>query len=752
MKQGGPRTRIALKVQGMDCAEEVAALRGTVGRLPGVHELHFDLLHGKIIVEADPETVRTPEILKAVERAGLKAQPWDKAFSGAGDAPPEGFWQRRGRLATCLASGVFLTAGFVSHAISEGSLFAALSFSERGREAVFPLASVLLYGASVLLGAWYVAPKAFQAARRLSPDMNLLMLLAVAGAVALGEWFEAAMVTFLFALALLLESWSVAHARRAITALMDLSPKMASQVLPDSGRVEERPVGEIPEGATALVRPGEKIPLDGRITKGFTTVNQAAITGESIPVAKAVGDEIFAGTLNGDGAFEFVVTRQAEDTTMARIIHLVEEAQSRRAPSEQWVDRFARVYTPCMLILALLIALAPPLLFGGPWDRWFYQALVILVIACPCALVISTPVSVVGGLAAAARNGVLIKGGAYLEAPARLRAVAIDKTGTLTHGRPEVQSIVAFQGCAPKVILSIAASLESLSGHPLSGAVMRRAASDGVPFASAEDFQSIQGKGAEGRIDGRLYWIGSHRLMHEKGQETREIHDKAEELEDAGHSVVIVGDQNHVCGLISIADSVRPHAAQAIAALKSAGVRHVELLTGDNEGTARAVAAATGVDAYKAELLPADKALAVESLVKTFGHVAMVGDGVNDAPAMAAARLGIAMGVAGTDVAIETADVALMSDDLSKIPWLVRHSRRTLRIIRQNIAFALLVKAAFMGLALAGLATLWMAITADMGASLLVIFNSLRLLDAKSEEAVSCQLSAVSPHPVPRGN
>jgi Cd2+/Zn2+-exporting ATPase len=392
------------------------------------------------------------------------------------------------------------------------------------------------------------------------------------------------------------------------------------------------------------------------------------------------------------------------------------------------VERFARYYTPLMIALAAAVVLLPPLLAGGHWSTWFYRGLVLLVIACPCALVISTPVSIVSGLTCAMRNGVLIKGGAFLEAVGRLKAIALDKTGTVTTGRPEVQQIVPFDGHTGAELLALAAAIEADSVHPLAEAVLRKATAEGVEVRRADSFQLLSGWGAEATVDGRPYWIGSHRLMDERGQETGQIHEMALALEDAGHSVVAIGSDDHVCGLLSFADGVRPGAGRTVQEIKQLGVRRIVMLTGDNEPTARAVAEATGIEEFRAELLPAEKVEVVQSLVSTVGHTAMVGDGVNDAPAMASAHIGIAMGAIGSDAAIETADITLMSDDLPRLPWLIRHSRRTLSIIRQNVVLALGIKAAFILLALAGLATLWMAIAADMGASLLVIFNGLRLL------------------------
>ncbi len=558
--------------------------------------------------------------------------------------------------------------------------------------------------------------------------MNLLMLVAVIGAIGIGEWFEAATVSFLFALALLLEKWSVGRARRAIGALMELSPDLARVVDPETNRTRELPVGDVPVGALVRIRPGDKVPLDGEVLEGSTSIDQAAITGESMPVPKNEGDEVYAGTVNGTGTLEVRVTKAAGKTALAAIIRLVAEAQARRSPSEQWVDRFARYYTPIMMGLAVAVAILPPLLAGASWAVWFYRALVLLVIACPCALVISTPVSVVAGLASAARAGVLIKGGNHLEAPAAFRAIAFDKTGTLTHGRPQVQRIVGLNGHTEAEVLARASALEVDSSHPLALAVLEEAQKRAVPYGRAESVTTLPGKGAEGDIDGRRFWIGSHRLMEEKGAETPEFHQLASEMEDAGHSLVAVGNDDHICGLLGVADGIRDGTAAVFDELRELGVPELVMLTGDNEGTARAVAEATGLEDYRAELLPPEKVAAVAGLRERFASVAMVGDGVNDAPALATATAGIAMGAAGTDAAIETADIALMSDDLSRLPWLVRHSRRVLRVIRQNIFFSLAVKAAFIALAALGMATLWMAIAADMGASLLVVANGLRLL------------------------
>ncbi len=724
---------LVLRIAGLDCAEEVSALKRTVGALPGIVSLDFDIFNAKMSVTFDPSLTSEDSIALAVRKAGLSSQPYSCASPGKACLASESL-HRNTRLMACALSGALLFAGTATHYAMHPSIMDVIAGCEGMLEHEYPLAVIVLYVCAVISGAWFVAPKAFLSLRNLRPDMNLLMSLAVIGAMAIGQWFEAATVSFLFALALLLEAWSVGRARRAIRALMQLAPPTARVVSQHHGDEIVKPIEEVPAGSLVRVRPGERIPLDGIVASGCTSVNQAPITGESFPVAKDPGDEVLAGTVNNEGAFDFSVTKASADTTLARIIRLVEDAQSRRAPSERWVERFAFCYTPAMFAFAFLVATLPPLIFDGDWARWFYQALVILVIACPCALVIATPVSIVAGLAAAARAGVLIKGGAFLETPARLRAIAMDKTGTLTKGQPEVQLVVSINEHTEDELLARAAGLEAFSEHPLAEAIRRRAECGGVTALKAEGFRAVRGLGAEARINGRDYWVGSHRFMEEKGNETPGYCNLAREFEAMGHTVVAVGSDRHVCGLISVSDEVRPVAKDAVAGLKRAGILRVVMLTGDHEGTASAVASETGVDEYRANLLPEDKVQAVEELVAQYRFVGMVGDGVNDAPAMAASTVGIAMGAIGTDAALETADIALMSDDLTKLEWLIGHSRRTLAVIKQNIWFALGIKTAFMALAFAGLATLWMAIAADTGVSLLVIFNSLRLLNGRTRQ------------------
>ncbi|MDX2199466.1 MAG: heavy metal translocating P-type ATPase [Phycisphaerae bacterium] len=708
-----------LRIEGMHCAEEVAAIRQELDGRAGVTALEFDVLNAKLSATYDPRVIAPDAIAASIRKLGMTINPWVDARA----APTGGARAMDGRMIATLASGALLALGMVLHAAQQGwkAVFGAAT------QEPMPISTIVAYIAATVCGAWFVAPKAFLALRRIRADMNLLMTVAVIGAIAIGEYLEAAAVAFLFALSLMLESWSVGRARRAVAALMALSPPKARVRRPD-GREDLLDVEAVAIGSTVVVKPGEKFPLDGRMTKGETTANQAPITGESRPVPKTVGDEVFAGTINDDGAVELVTTKVAVDTTLARITRMVGDAQARRAPSEQWVETFARYYTPAVMVLAILVATIPPMFVGGAWGYWFYQALVLLVIACPCALVISTPVSIVAALASAARHGVLIKGGLHVETPARLKAVALDKTGTLTEGQPQVQQVVPLAGHEERELLEIASAIEQRSEHPLARAIVRFAESKNVRPPPVDDYQTLKGKGATATLHGRAVWIGSHRLLEERAQESPEMHARLEALSAAGASIVVVGNDEHVCGFIAVADRVRDASQATVAALHAAGIEHVIMLTGDNHGTARAVAAATGVDEVRAELLPEQKVAAIEELVARYGAVAMVGDGVNDAPALARSTLGIAMGAAGTDAALETADVALMSDDLSRLPWLIRHSRRTLAIIWQNIVASLAVKAVFIVLTLAGYASLWAAIVSDTGISLLVVLNAMRLL------------------------
>ncbi|MEO8376586.1 MAG: heavy metal translocating P-type ATPase [Candidatus Sumerlaeota bacterium] len=721
--------KITYHITGMDCAEEVAALRAALKPNAAIENLTFDVLNGLMTVQFDDSITTTQEIAAGVAKTGMRADVRDTTDPQA--TSDTSWWDRNERPTLTIASGSLLAVGFITHGMLSG--FGEAIHASEG--VPMPLVVRGIYAAALIAGAWLVLPKAFYSLRALRPDMNLLMVLAAVGACVLGDWMEGATVAFLFALSLLLESWSVGRARRAVGALLDLSPPKARVVREHKHDNDEQhhvhedmvDVASVAIGTTIIVKPGERFPLDGEITKGETTVNEAPITGESMPVAKQVGSNVFAGTINGDGAVEFSTTKASGDTTLARIIRMVGEAQQHRAPSEQWVEKFARVYTPLVMVAALLVAILPGLITGD-WSKWLYEALALLVIACPCALVISTPVSIVAALTAAARNGVLIKGGLFMEKPSLIRVLAIDKTGTLTSGQPEVTGVFPLSGHTKEELLSIASAISSQSLHPLSQGVVRYAEERAPRIAAAQNFQNLQGKGGTAVLNGERVWIGSHKHLEERGQETPEMHAQLEELATNGASVVVVGNEEHVCGFIALADAVREESPAMIASLKRAGVSHVVMLTGDNEGTARSIAAKTGVDEFIAELLPEGKVAAIERLRDRYGPVAMIGDGVNDAPALARADLGIAMGGGGTDAAIETADIALMNDNLSRIPWLFNHSRRTLGIIRANIILSLAVKVVFVVLTFAGHASLWGAIAADTGVSLVVVANALRLL------------------------
>ena len=622
---------------------------------------------------------------------------------------------QRTQLVTTIASGVFVAVGLVAHWLG----------------APAPV-QMIAFGAAVVAGGWYIAPKAVAAARHLSADMNLLMSIAVVGALVIRAWDEAASVTFLFSLAELLESYSVMRARRAIGELMQLAPDTA--LVKRGGQVLEVPAADVRVSEVVVIKPGARIPLDGVVVRGESSVNQAPITGESMPVAKTVDSDVFAGAINERGSLEVRVTKLASESTLAKMIHLVEEAQSQKAPAQRFVDKFARYYTPAVLVLAALIAIVPPALLNQSWSTSFYRALVMLVIACPCALVIATPISVVSALTAAARRGVLIKGGAVLESLGRLHALAFDKTGTITRGRPHVIEAVSLNNVAPVEVLRVAAALEAHSEHPLAQAILDHAAHMNVRPQGVETFQSMPGKGIEGVVDGHHYFVGNHRLVEEMAVCSAETEQRIEAIERRTQTAVVVGHRPHagckgeVLGVIAVGDTVREHAADAVQRLRDMGIRRVVMLTGDNRATAEGIALQAGIDEVAAELLPAEKVDRIRSLIEIEEHVGMVGDGINDAPALAASSVGIAMGVAGTDAALETADVALMADDLRLLPEAIALGRRAERVIRANIAFSILLKLVFLGLAAAGLATMWMAVAADMGLTLLVIANALRLL------------------------
>ena len=689
------------RVEGLDCHEEVTLLERRLKNLPGVESLSADVIGGRLRVEYDAARVSASAITDAVADTGMRAWLEHEEARSTDQADARRLLVRLSALA----------------------LAAGLAFDLFGADPLLARASYLM---AVLTGGVFPVRRALIALRLRTMDMNVLMSLAVLGALAIGEWLEAATVVCLFALAQYLESRSLDRARHAIRALMDLSPPEARVLR--GGAERSVPVSAVGVGDRLRVRPGEKIPLDGRVLTGTSDINQAPITGESLPVDKGPGAEVFAGTINGHGTLEIEVTRLVRDTTLARIIHLVEAAQAQRAPAQSFVDRFAAVYTPAVVAASVAVAVLPPMAGWGPPSEWFYRALVLLVIACPCALVISTPVAVVSALAAAARRGVLIKGGVHLERLAAIRSLAFDKTGTITAGVPAVVDVVSLDGVPPREVLTMAAALDRHSEHPVARAIVKHADAEGLVSLEPRGFVALPGLGAQGEVDGRHVLVGSPRLLTDR-RLLDEVAGRAVTLQaEAGRTSVLVVVDNQVTGLIALADRPRSAAGDVLQILRRQGLSPLVMLTGDVPAAARAVAAEAGISDVRAGLLPQDKVAAIASLRAAHGTVAMVGDGINDAPALAAADVGIVMGAAGSDASLETADVALMGDDLAKLPFALRLSRATVRIIRTNIALSLLVKAAFLTLAATGQATLWMAILADTGTSLLVVANSLRLL------------------------
>ncbi len=693
------------KIEGMDCREEVALLERRFKNLAGLEDFSADLMGQRLHVKYDAARLSTSAIAGAVADTGMRA--WLEH-----EEPVVGSERQvRIRQALVWTSGITLGLGLglqLAHAA--------------------PPMMAACFGLSLAAGAAVTIRRAWRALRVRSLDINVLMIIAAVGAAALGQWSEAATVVFLFAVAQAFEARTLDRARNAIRALMDLTPGDA--LVRDLAGERRVDIEQIAIGAVIVIRPGEKIPLDGEVTAGQSAVNQAPITGESLPIDKAAGDDVFAGTINGRGALEVRVTRLRRDTTLARIIHLVERAQAQRAPSQALVERFASVYTPAVIVLAMAVAIVPPLALHLSWHAWIYRALVLLVVSCPCALVISTPVSIVAALAGAARKGVLIKGGMHLERTNQVRCVAFDKTGTLTRGVAEVVDVVPLNGAGVASIVGLAASVEHRSAHPIAVAILQHAASSRIAAAPAEGVSALSGRGAEGHVGGRHVLLGNHRLFEERQLCSPAIHGHLDEMSASGRTPVLVARDGTPIGIIAIADRPREAGRAAVDMLRRQGVKSIVMLTGDSYGTAKAIAAELGVDEFRAELLPEDKVAAVEALRQQYGSVAMVGDGVNDAPALAAADVGIVMGAAGSDAALETADVALMADELMKIPYAFRLSRATVRNIKANLAISVVLKAAFLVAAVAGVATLWMAVVADTGASVIVIANALRLLRA----------------------
>jgi Zn2+/Cd2+-exporting ATPase len=749
MRGSDPRTpqtimaRSTYTIPSMDCPAEEAVIRNGLRGIAGVEALEFDLFNRRLLVTHSLED--DAEVVAALRRVGMEpARDTDRGRHQRGStdgntAHPRGRSEvesreqtppvaRRGsprRMPVATRREVLLLGASGVLALA-AELIAWSTKTERS----WPV--LILSAAAIVLGGLPTLRKGLIALRTFALNINFLMTIAVTGAFAVGEYPEAAVVVFLFAVAELIEKYSLERARNAVRALMEMAPDVASVKQPD-GSWAQRPAAEVAVGAILRVRPGERLPLDGVVVAGASAVNQAPITGESAPVDKAEGDQVFAGTINESGVLEFSTSGGTDQTTLARIIRTVQEAQGQRAPTQRFVDRFARVYTPIVCVLAMLVAVVPWALFREPFMPWLYKALVLLVIACPCALVISTPVTIVSGLAAAAKRGILVKGGVYLEGGRRLRVVALDKTGTVTEGRPRLTDVRSLGTIPSDELLRLAASLDAGSDHPVARAVTAAWDTDKAarvgPLFKVENFSSITGRGVTGVIDGRTCYLGNHRLAHERGVCSPAVEAVLGGLEAKGWTAVVLSDDRAALGVLSVADTPRESSVHAVRDLHALGIRTV-MLSGDNQMTAAAIAKAVGIDDARGNLLPDDKVAAVNDLLSEHGQeaVGMVGDGVNDAPALAQSSIGFAMGAAGTDVALETADVALMRDDPRGVPEFIRLSRRTAVVLKQNITLALGIKVVFFGLALAGIATLWMAVVADLGASLLVVGNGLRLL------------------------
>ncbi|MFD1130557.1 heavy metal translocating P-type ATPase [Paenibacillus provencensis] len=699
------------RIQGFTCANCAGKFENNVKQLPGVQDAKVNFGASKIAVYGSA-TIEELEKAGAFENLKVMSEKTAREVTKeVKEEIKEPFFKKH---QTLLNATLLLVFGYLSNNIN-------------GEENIV---SILLFVSSMVIGGYSLFKIGFKNLIRLDFDMKTLMTVAVIGGAIIGEWAEVAIVVILFAISEALERFSMDRARQSIRSLMDIAPKEA--LVKRNGQEMMVHVNDIAVGDIMIVKPGQKIAMDGVVVSGYSAVNQAAITGESVPVEKTVDDDVFAGTLNEEGLLEVKVTKLVEDTTISKIIHLVEEAQGERAPSQAFVEKFAKYYTPIIMVIAALVAVIPPLFLGGEWATWIYQGLAVLVVGCPCALVISTPISIVSAIGNAAKKGVLIKGGVYLEEMGALKAIAFDKTGTLTKGVPVVTDFnVISKQMNEKELLSIITALEYRSQHPLASAIMRKAEEENISYSDVvvDDFFSITGKGIKGSVNGTTYYIGSPKLFKEMlASSSNLIEQNVTALQNEGKTAMVIGTDKEMLAVIAVADEVRESSKEVIQKLHQLGIKKTIMLTGDNKGTASAIGSHVGVSDVQAELLPQDKLDYIKQLRSEYGNVAMVGDGVNDAPALAASTVGIAMGGAGTDTALETADVALMGDDLRKLPFAIKLSRKALSTIKTNITFALAIKFIALLLVIPGWLTLWIAILSDMGATLLVALYGLRLM------------------------
>lgn len=694
--------KIILYIDGLDCEDEVKLIRSAMEGLKGISSFETNIMTRTLKADYDDRLVSEQVIIKAIAGTGLKPRKKEKVRKPS-------VWWKEPRIITLSACGLFIVGAFVLEHL--------IGVSHRS-------ASVL-YGIATLIGGYYPARMGLTALKTLRPNIRTLMVAGAIGAASLGLWEEAALLVLIYSLGDVLEAYASDRVRGAVRALMELAPKEA--LVRRDGKEIVLKVEEVMVGDTIIIRPGEKIPLDGKVVRGTSSLDQSPITGESIPVSKGPGDEVFAGSMNQRGSIEVAVTKPFEDTTLGKIIHYVEEAETRKSSYQRFGETFGRYYTPSMFALSILVILIPTIFIGG-FSQWFYRGLVVLVVSCSCGIALSIPVSVVAAVANAARHGVLIKGGAHLEATSRLRAIAFDKTGSLTMGKPMVTDVLPFNGFGEDIVLSLAASIESRSEHILAEAIIKKAKEKNLFFNELDGFEAIPGMGAKALINGKSYCIGSMALCSSLGVLTPDVEEKIKNLEVQGKTVIVLTGGKGLMGIIAVRDELRPEAKDALKRLKNLGIQAIIMLTGDNEQVAKAMSKEAGVDRYMAGLLPEEKVKAVNALKNEYGVMGMVGDGVNDAPAMVAADVGIAMGAAGTDVAIETGDVVLMSDDLSKIPYVLNLSRRAAINIKQNIAFSLAVIAFLVPMALIGWIGLVPGILINEVGGILVIVNGLRLL------------------------
>jgi len=728
--------KIFLFIEGLDCQDEARIIRNRLNALSGIKEYRIDLMKGGVELVYQPEVISIDKIIKAIDETGMKAR-----LKGREKGKIESWWQDK-RVLFIIACGILTFIAFILH---------RAGLSER--------VTTFVYLMAIVIGIYYPARIGLLAVKSFSLNIYTLLVVAVAGALGLALWEEAAILVFIYSLGALLETYSTSKTRKAIVALMDLMPEQA--LVRRDGEERLLPVEEIKIGDTIIIKPGERIPLDGEVISGYSAVDESPVTGESIPVEKACGDEIYAGSINKTGSLEVRVTKSSRDTTLARIIHYVEEAETRKSRYQRFGERFGKYYTPITFILAILVASIPPLIFSQPFSVWFYRALVLLVVSCSCGLALSVPITVVSAITRGARQGILIKGGAYLEAASGLNVIAFDKTGTLTIGSPRVCEVIAFGNRDENDVLRIAASIEARSEHPLAEAIGREAKDKGLPLYRVEEFEAMPGKGIKGKINGREFIIGSRKLFAEgtlyndklkPGVEFREskeipvrgnvlteaINKDLERLEKEGKTTLLIGDKKEIIGIIAVADQIRPEAKETVKQLKGWGYKIV-MLTGDNPIAARVVAEDAGIDEFRADLLPEDKIRIVRELKESYGKIAFVGDGVNDAPAMAEADVGIAMGACGTDVAIETGDIVLMSDDLLKLPVVLDLSKKSIRVIKQNIGASLAIVAFLIPAALSGIISLVPGLLLNEIGALIVIANGLRLLRSPGGNSRSIQ-------------